>query len=194
MGARSPSDATYLLDKLWYLIHYCSKPINGHHNYIYHYYSWLLGTLIYPGGGVRGIFVFVKGCSRQIFGYFPTKWNFAGGGGHKTQPPPFTLAWKQKNNLIGFGIHRHSNAVNTKKKKKPLHWKMDQTKRPLLIPPEFSTYAEEHGIFDMYKVCTLHSLSQLKSVKMTRTQIKQALTTLHFTQSAYNRIYCVRMV
>lgn len=28
---------------------------------------------------------------------------------------------------------------------------MDQTKRPLLIPPEFSTYAEEHGIFDMYK-------------------------------------------
>jgi hypothetical protein len=30
---------------------------------------------------------------------------------------------------------------------------MDQTKRPLLIPPEFSTYAEEHGIFDMYKVC-----------------------------------------
>ena len=29
---------------------------------------------------------------------------------------------------------------------------MDQTKRPLLIPPEFSTYAEEHGIFDMYKV------------------------------------------
>ncbi|XP_069121761.1 adenylate kinase 8-like [Argopecten irradians] len=28
---------------------------------------------------------------------------------------------------------------------------MDQTKRPLLIPPEFSTYAEKHGIFEMYK-------------------------------------------
>jgi len=29
---------------------------------------------------------------------------------------------------------------------------MDQTKRPLLIPPEFATYAEQHGIFDLYKV------------------------------------------
>ncbi|KAK3087522.1 hypothetical protein FSP39_006998 [Pinctada imbricata] len=28
---------------------------------------------------------------------------------------------------------------------------MDQTKRPLLIPPEFGTYAEKHGVFDMYK-------------------------------------------
>ncbi|WAR01696.1 KAD8-like protein [Mya arenaria] len=28
---------------------------------------------------------------------------------------------------------------------------MDQTKRPLLIPPEFATYAEQHGVFDMYK-------------------------------------------
>lgn len=28
---------------------------------------------------------------------------------------------------------------------------MDQTKRPLLIPPEFATYAEQHGIFDLYK-------------------------------------------
>ncbi|XP_052092934.1 adenylate kinase 8-like [Mytilus californianus] len=28
---------------------------------------------------------------------------------------------------------------------------MDQTKRPLLIPPEFGTYAEKHGIFDLYK-------------------------------------------
>ncbi|XP_046560875.1 adenylate kinase 8-like [Haliotis rubra] len=28
---------------------------------------------------------------------------------------------------------------------------MDQTKRPLLIPPAFATYAEEHGVFDMYK-------------------------------------------
>jgi len=28
---------------------------------------------------------------------------------------------------------------------------MDQTKRPLRIPPEFATYAEKHGIFDMYK-------------------------------------------
>lgn len=28
---------------------------------------------------------------------------------------------------------------------------MDQTKRPLKIPPEFATYAEKHGVFDMYK-------------------------------------------
>jgi len=28
---------------------------------------------------------------------------------------------------------------------------MDQTKRPLKIPPEFATYAEQHGIFDLYK-------------------------------------------
>lgn len=28
---------------------------------------------------------------------------------------------------------------------------MDATKRPLLIPPEFGTYAERHGIFEMYK-------------------------------------------
>ncbi|XP_013418058.1 adenylate kinase 8-like [Lingula anatina] len=27
---------------------------------------------------------------------------------------------------------------------------MDATKRPLLIPPEFATYAEKHGIFEMY--------------------------------------------
>ena len=29
---------------------------------------------------------------------------------------------------------------------------MDATKRPLTIPPEISNYAEEHGIFDLYKV------------------------------------------
>jgi len=29
---------------------------------------------------------------------------------------------------------------------------MDATKKPLRIPPEFATYAEEHEIFDMYKV------------------------------------------
>ncbi|KAK2170983.1 hypothetical protein NP493_1119g00051 [Ridgeia piscesae] len=28
---------------------------------------------------------------------------------------------------------------------------MDSTKRPLRIPPEFATYAEKHGIFDMHK-------------------------------------------
>nr|CAB3220769.1 AK58 radial spoke protein [Phallusia mammillata] len=28
---------------------------------------------------------------------------------------------------------------------------MDATKKPLRIPPEFGIYAEEHGIFDMYK-------------------------------------------
>ena len=29
---------------------------------------------------------------------------------------------------------------------------MDATKRPLLIPPEFSVYAEKHGIFQIYEV------------------------------------------
>ncbi|KAK3611802.1 hypothetical protein CHS0354_040470 [Potamilus streckersoni] len=28
---------------------------------------------------------------------------------------------------------------------------MDQTKRPLQVPPEFATYAEQHGLFDLYK-------------------------------------------
>jgi hypothetical protein len=29
---------------------------------------------------------------------------------------------------------------------------MDQTSRPLLIPPNFALYAEKHGIFDLYQV------------------------------------------
>ncbi|XP_066294250.1 adenylate kinase 8-like isoform X2 [Branchiostoma lanceolatum] len=29
--------------------------------------------------------------------------------------------------------------------------KMDETKKPLRIPPQFGTYAEKHGIFDLYK-------------------------------------------
>jgi hypothetical protein len=29
---------------------------------------------------------------------------------------------------------------------------MDQTTRPLLIPPEFALYAEKHGVFDLYQV------------------------------------------
>ena len=31
-------------------------------------------------------------------------------------------------------------------------FKMDATKKPLLIPPEFSNYAEKHGIFQIYEV------------------------------------------
>ena len=27
---------------------------------------------------------------------------------------------------------------------------IDQTKRPLKVPPQFQLYAEEHGIFDLY--------------------------------------------
>ena len=29
---------------------------------------------------------------------------------------------------------------------------MDETKKPLLIPPEFALYAEKHEIFDLYQV------------------------------------------
>ncbi len=29
---------------------------------------------------------------------------------------------------------------------------MDQTAKPLLIPPEFALYAEKHGIFELYQV------------------------------------------
>ena len=29
---------------------------------------------------------------------------------------------------------------------------MDATKKPLLIPPEFSSYAEKHGIYQVYEV------------------------------------------
>ena len=39
---------------------------------------------------------------------------------------------------------------------------MDATKKPLRIPPEFSIYAEEHGIFDMYKV----SCSNFQTVEL----------------------------
>ena len=31
-------------------------------------------------------------------------------------------------------------------------FKMDATKKPLLIPPEFSNYAEKHDIFQIYEV------------------------------------------
>lgn len=41
--------------------------------------------------------------------------------------------------------------------------KMDATKKPLLIPPEFSTYAEKHGIFQIYEVCTLSCYPFYKS-------------------------------
>lgn len=29
---------------------------------------------------------------------------------------------------------------------------MDQTTKPLLIPPQFALYAEKHGIFELYQV------------------------------------------
>jgi hypothetical protein len=29
---------------------------------------------------------------------------------------------------------------------------MDQTIKPLLIPPQFALYAEKHGIFELYQV------------------------------------------
>lgn len=34
---------------------------------------------------------------------------------------------------------------------------MDSTKKPLRIPPEFGAYAEENGVFDMYKVTTKYT-------------------------------------
>merc|ERR1712227_846376 len=40
--------------------------------------------------------------------------------------------------------------VDTSKVKK-FDKDMDATKRPLLIPPEFATYAENHGVFEMYQ-------------------------------------------
>lgn len=35
---------------------------------------------------------------------------------------------------------------------------MDATKKPLLIPPEFSTYAEKHGIYQVYEVSYIYLL------------------------------------
>ena len=29
---------------------------------------------------------------------------------------------------------------------------MDQTTKPLLIPPDFALYSEKHGIFELYQV------------------------------------------
>lgn len=39
-----------------------------------------------------------------------------------------------------------------KKTKACICQKMDQTTRPLLIPPQFSQYAEKHEIFELYQV------------------------------------------
>ena len=40
---------------------------------------------------------------------------------------------------------------------------MDATKRPLLIPPEFSVYAEKHGIFQIYEVRKLIDIPNVVS-------------------------------
>lgn len=48
---------------------------------------------------------------------------------------------------------------------------MDQTKRPLLIPPEFGTYAEKHGLFDLYKVWTWIIKTRSNNNKLTSHQI-----------------------
>lgn len=37
---------------------------------------------------------------------------------------------------------------------------MDQTLKPLLIPPEFALYAEKHSIFELYQVEFLFSQEQ----------------------------------
>ena len=49
-------------------------------------------------------------------------------------------------------ICKASNSGYYRSAKKLNILRMDATKRPLMIPPEFATYAEQHGIFDMYKV------------------------------------------
>ena len=52
------------------------------------------------------------------------------------------LIWKDRR-LILFIV-----ATATAREK----FKMDATKKPLLIPPEFSNYAEKQGIFQIYEV------------------------------------------
>ena len=42
---------------------------------------------------------------------------------------------------------------------------MDQTSRPLLIPPDFALYAEKHGIFDLYQVTLTLKFCLLKLKK-----------------------------
>ena len=55
---------------------------------------------------------------------------------------PGTCSWSQ---LSQAHLVYHSNSRSENSK-------MDATKKPLLIPPEFSNYAEKHGIFQIYEV------------------------------------------
>ena len=75
--------------------------------------------------------------------------------------------------------HLHSNTTPSTERKGCflvkiwLHLEsvMDQTKRPLLIPPEFGTYAEKHGLFDLYKVWTWTIKTRSNNNKLTSHQI-----------------------
>ena len=35
---------------------------------------------------------------------------------------------------------------------------MDATRRPLRVPPSFSVYAEQHGLFELFKVSCEQSI------------------------------------
>lgn len=41
---------------------------------------------------------------------------------------------------------------------------MDAANRPLLVPPDFATYAEKNGIFDMYKVSTVDKIGDADNI------------------------------
>lgn len=72
-----------------------------------------------------------------------------------------TVDWFQQKHISAIDFSERSlhsklfwgEAFDLLQRKPRIHPKvMDATKKPLRIPPEFGTYAEEHGIFDLYKV------------------------------------------
>lgn len=50
---------------------------------------------------------------------------------------------------------------------------MDATKRPIQINPDFATYAEQHAIFDMYKVSVNLNWIQSKPASVELVEVHQ---------------------
>ena len=59
---------------------------------------------------------------------------------------------------------------------------MDQTTKPLLIPPQFALYAEKHSIFELYQVSKNNSLPTyfiLCDYKTTKLNIENFVSANH---------------
>lgn len=55
---------------------------------------------------------------------------------------------------------------------------MDQTTKPLLIPPEFALYSEKHGIFELYQVNQFLEIIPLNLILIESLFLKRMLSNL----------------